>query len=253
VVVAVNRRGRQLAEKPGNVVLQTGDTLLLETTPDFVQRYAQSHEFAMVNLLDDTPPVRRGRAVLSLAILGGMIAANTLLGVDIFVSALVAALAMLLTGCLGLRDARHAVDWPLIVVIACAFAIGKALQTTGVAAVVAHALMHSAGGDPMITLILLYACTVVFTEVLTNNASAILMFPIGMEAATQLHVHPMPFVMTVMVASSAAFITPLGYQTNLMVYGPGGYRFTDYVRVGTPLSLLVGAVVLWTIPHVWPF
>jgi len=122
-----------------------------------------------------------------------------------------------------------------------------------VADIVAHTLMHWAGGNPMFTLILLYACTVVFTEVLTNNASAILMFPIGMAAATQLHVHPMPFVMTVMVASSAAFITPLGYQTNLMVYGPGGYRFSDYVRVGTPLSLLVGTVVLWVIPHVWPF
>ncbi len=253
VVVAVNRHGRQLAEKPGNVVLQTGDTLLLETTPDFIKRFAQSHEFAMVNLLDDTSPVQRGRAVLSLGILGAMIVANTLLGVDIFVSALVAALAMLATGCLSLRDARHAVDFPLIVVIACAFAIGKALQTTGVAAFVAHALMHGAGGDPMRTLILLYACTVVFTEVLTNNAAAVLMFPIGMEASVQLGVHPMPFVMTVMVASSAAFITPLGYQTNLMVYGPGGYRFTDYVRVGTPLSLLVGAVVLWVIPHVWPF
>ncbi len=253
VVVAVNRRGRQLAEKPGNVVLHPGDTLLLETTPDFMARHAHSHEFSMVNLLDDPLPVQRGRALLSLAILAGMIAANTLLGVNIFVSALIAALAMLVTGCLPLRDARHAVDWPLIVVIACAFAIGKALETTGVAAVVADALMHGAGGDPMRTLILLYACTVVFTEVLTNNAAAVLMFPIGMAASSQLGVAPMPFVMTIMVASSAAFITPLGYQTNLMVYGPGGYRFIDYVRVGTPLSLLVGTVVLWVIPHVWPF
>ena len=253
VVVAVNRHGRQLAEKPGNVVLQNGDTLLLETTPTFMEHHAQSHEFTMVNLLDDAPPVQTGRALLSLGILGAMIAANTLLGVDIFVSALAAALAMLLTDCLPLRDARHAVDWSLIVVIGCAFAIGRALDTTGVAGFVAHALMHWAGGDPMHTLILLYACTVLFTEVLTNNAAAVLMFPIGMAAASQLGVHPMPFVMTVMVASSAAFITPLGYQTNLMVYGPGGYRFMDYVRVGTPLSLLVGTVVLWTIPHVWPF
>ena len=253
VVVAVNRRGRQLTEKPGDVVLHPGDTLLLETTPDFMDRFGQSHEFAMVNLLDDNPPVQRGPALLSLGILGAMIVANTLLGVDIFVSALAAALAMLLTGCLALRDARHAVDWALVVVIACAFAIGRALQTTGVADFVAHTLMHWAGGDPMHTLILLYVCTVVFTEVLTNNAAAVLMFPIGMAAAAQLGVHPMPFVMTVMVASSAAFITPLGYQTNLMVYGPGGYRFTDYVRVGTPLSLLVGTVVLWVMPHVWPF
>jgi di/tricarboxylate transporter len=253
VVVAVNRHGRQLRQKPGDVVLQSGDTLLLETTPAFMGHYAQSHEFAMVNLLDDTPPVQTGKALLSLGILGAMIAANTLLHVDIFVSALVAALAMLVSGCLPLRDARHAVDFPLIVVIACAFAIGKALQVTGLATAIAHLLLHGADASPFWTLVLVYVCTVVFTEVLTNNASAILMFPIGMAAATQLGVHAMPFLMAVMVGSSAAFITPIGYQTNLMVYSPGGYRFTDYVKVGTPLSILVGAVALWVIPHVWPF
>ena len=252
VVVAVNRHGRQLTEKPGNVILQSGDTLLLETTPGFTDRFAQSHEFAMVNLLDDTPPVQPRKALLSLGILGVMILANTLLRVDIFVSALAAALAMLMTGCLQLREARRAVDFPLIVVIACAFAVGRALQVTGVAAAVAHLLMQGAGGDPFRTLVFLYICTVLFTEVLTNNAAAVLMFPIGMSAAAQLGVHPMPFVMTVMMGASAAFITPLGYQTNLMVYGPGGYRFTDYVRVGTPLSILVGIVVLWVVPQVWP-
>ncbi|MBB6184685.1 SLC13 family permease [Oleiagrimonas soli] len=253
VVVAVNRHGRQLRDKPGNAVLQTGDTLLLETTPGFTDRFAQSHEFAMVNLLDDTPTVQPRKALLSLTILGAMIAANTLLRVDIFVSALAAGLAMLVTGCVQLRDARKAVDFPLIVVIACAFAIGRALQTTGVANEVAHLLLQGASGDPFRTLVLLYVCTVVFTELLTNNAAAVLMFPIGMAAAAQLGVLPMPFVMTVMVGSSAAFITPIGYQTNLMVYGPGGYRFLDYVKVGTPLSILVGAVVLWVIPQVWPF
>src|SRR5699024_2210650 len=100
---------------------------------------------------------------------------------------------------------------------------------------------------------MVYVLTSIFTELLTNNASAVLMFPIGLAAAHQLDVHAMPFIIAVMIAASASFITPIGYQTNMMVYGPGGYRFLDYVRVGTPLSIVVGVVVLLTIPHVWPF
>ena len=253
VAVAVNRHGRQLRQKPGEVLLQAGDTLLLETTPGFTRRYADSRDFAMVNLLDDTPPVRPRRALLALGILAAMIGANTLLRVNIFVSALAAALAMLATGCVRPGELRHAVDLRLIVVIACAFAVGRALDKTGVAAAVAHTLMQLADGRPFWTLALVYVTTVLFTEFLTNNAAAVLMFPIGITAASQLHVHPMPFMMVVMVGASTSFITPIGYQTNMMVYGPGGYRFRDYLRVGTPLSIVVGTVVLWLIPRVWPF
>jgi di/tricarboxylate transporter len=253
VVVAVNRHGKQLLRKPGDIVLQAGDTLLLETTPAFIREYAQSRDFVMVNLVDDTPPVQPRRALVALGILAAMIVANAVLHVDIFVSALVAALAVVVSGCVSLRDARRAVDFPLIVVIACAFAIGAAIAKTGVAAAMAGVLMHLGGADPFWTLVLVYAMTMVFTELLTNNAAAVLMFPIGVAAAQQLGVHAMPFVIAVMVGASASFITPIGYQTNMMVYGPGGYRFMDYVRVGTPLSIVVGIVVLWVIPQAWPF
>src|SRR5699024_2718738 len=113
-------------------------------------------------------------------------------------------------------SARRAVDYPLIVAIACAFAIGLALAKTGVAAAVAGVLMHLGGGDPFWTLVMVYVLTAVFTELLTNNASAVLMFPIGLSAAQLLGVHAMPFVMAVMIGASASFITPIGYQTNMM-------------------------------------
>ncbi|MCX7515319.1 SLC13 family permease [Frateuria sp. STR12] len=253
VVVAVNRHGRQLARKPGDIVLQAGDTLLLEAPPSFVRDFAQSHDFLMVNLVDDTPPVQPRHALVALGILGAMILANVALGVDIFVSAVVAAVAVVLTGCVSLRQAARAVDVPLLVVIACALAVGTAIGQTGVADATAHVLMRLGQSDPLWTLALMYVLTMVFTEVITNNAAAVLMFPVGIAAAHQLGVHPMPFVIAVMVGASASFITPLGYQTNMMVYGPGGYRFMDYVRVGTPLSIVVGAVVLWVTPLVWPF
>ncbi|HEX7342026.1 MAG TPA: SLC13 family permease [Rhodanobacteraceae bacterium] len=253
VVVAVNRRGRQLTRKPGDIVLQAGDTLLLEATPQFTREYGQSHDFVMVNLVDDTPTVQPRKAMLSLGILGAFIIANAVFHVDIFVSALVAMCAVLITRCIDLRDARRAVDLPLYIAIACALAIGLALSKTGVASAIAHVLLGLGGGSPFWTLALVYVLTVLFTEVLTNNAAAVLMFPIGLAAAHLLAVNPMPFIMAVMIGASASFITPIGYQTNMMVYGPGGYRFLDFTRVGVPLAILVGVVVMLVVPQVWPF
>jgi len=253
VVVAINRHGQQLRQKPGEVVLQAGDTLLLETTPSFTRDFAQSRDFVMFNLLDDTPAAQPRRALLALGILAAMIAVNALLHVDILISALIAAAAVILTGCVTPRTALKAVDYPLIIVIACAFAVGAAVEQTGVAAAIASFLMHLGSDNPFWTLVLVFTMTMLFTELLTNNAAAVLMFPIALAAAQQLGVNPMPFIMVVMVGASASFITPIGYQTNMMVYGPGGYRFMDYVKVGTPLSVVVGAVVLWVIPQVWPF
>jgi di/tricarboxylate transporter len=252
-VVAVNRHGRQLRCKPGDVVLQSGDTLLLEATPSFIRDFSQSRDFLMVNLVDDTLPVQAGRAAVALGILALMILANLTLRVDILVSALVAAAAVVLTRCVSLREAARAVDVPLLAVIAFSLAVGTAVSSTGVAAAIAGVLMQLGHASPYATLVLLYALTMLLTELITNNAAAVLMFPIGMAAAQQLGVSPMPFVIVVMMAASASFITPLGYQTNLMVYGPGGYRFMDYVRVGTPLSIVVAMVVLWLTPVFWPF
>lgn len=252
-VIAVSRHGQRLHQKPGDVVLQAGDTLLVETAPDFMARFADSPEFLMVNLIDGERPVDRRRAITALAILGTMVLANALFGVDILLSATCAAVAVVLARCVGLSELRRSLDLRLLAVIACSFALGAAIDRTGVATLVAGQLGSLGGADPFTTLVLVYVMTVVFTELLTNNAAAILVFPIGVSAAHQLGVDPMPFVMAVMMGASAGFITPIGYQTNLMVYGPGGYRFTDYIKVGAPLSLVVGLAVLWAIPLAWPF
>jgi di/tricarboxylate transporter len=252
-VIAVARRGERLRGKLGEIKLEVGDTLLLETDAGFPQRNANSSDFLMVTKVDGEANADRPRAAATLAVIGLMIIANTVLGVDILVSALVAALLVLLMGCIKLRELRRSVDLRLIAVIACSFALGAALEHSGVAAVVAGRLLEWSGGSPFLTLALVYATAVVFTELITNNAAAVLIFPIATAASQQLGVQPMPFIIATMMGASAGFITPIGYQTNMMVYGPGGYRFMDYVRLGLPLSLIVGAAVLWSIPHFWPF
>ena len=252
-VIAISRHGRRLHLKPGDVVLHAGDTLLVETDEGFMRRHGGAPDFMMVNRVDGIAEVDRPRALLSLGLIGAMIMSNTTLGVDILWSAVAAAGLAVAFGCVGVAELRRSVDLRLIVVIASSFALGAALERSGVATAAAGLLTGWSGADPFTTLVLVYVTAVVFTELLTNNAAAVLVFPIALAAAAHLGVDPMPFVMAVMMGASAGFMTPIGYQTNLMIYAPGGYRFTDYVRVGAPLSLVVGVAVLWAIPVFWPF
>ena len=252
-VIAISRHGERLLRKPGDVVLQAGDTLLVETDAGFMRRHGGAPDFMMVNRVDGVAHVDRSRAMLALGIVAAMVLSNTLLGVDILWSAAAAAGLAVALGCVGLQELRRSLDLRLIVVIASSFALGAALERSGVAALAGGLLSGWAGADPFLTLVLVYVTAVLFTELLTNNAAAVLAFPIALAAARQLGVDPMPFVMAVMMGASAGFMTPIGYQTNLMIYAPGGYRFTDYLRVGAPLSLVVGVAVLWAIPLFWPF
>ena len=253
VVIAVSRHGQRLHQKPGDVVMQAGDTLLVETAPDFMSQWGNSPDFLVASLVDGERPVDRRKATIALSVLGAMILSNSLFNTDILWTVTIAALVVIAARCVGLTELRRSLDLRLIAVIAMSFALGAAVDKTGVADMVAGHMSDFSGADPFWTLVSVYVMAVVFTELLTNNAAAILMFPIGLSAATQLGVDPMPFIMAVMIGASAGFITPIGYQTNLMVYGPGGYRFTDYIRVGLPLSIVVGIAVLWTIPRAWPF
>lgn len=252
-VLAISRRGQRLHHKPGVVELQAGDTLLVETDEEFTDRYGNSNDFLVITEIGTHARIDRKRAIATLVIVGLMVLANTVLGVEILWSAVAAAVAVLLAGCVSFRELRSSLDLRLIAVIACSFALGAAIDKTGIADIVAGALGTWAGADPFWTLVFVYIVTVLFTELLTNNAAAVLMFPVGLAASQQLGVDPMPFVMAVMIGASAGFMSPIGYQTNLMIYGPGGYRFLDYVRVGAPLSLVVGVASLAAIPHFWPF
>ncbi|WP_230990691.1 SLC13 family permease [Bathymodiolus platifrons methanotrophic gill symbiont] len=140
-----------------------------------------------------------------------------------------------------------------LLVIACAYGLGTAVQKVGLADMIAGQALLIANGNPLVMLALVYIATALLTETITNNAAAIVMFPIAMSGAQSLDVSIAPFAVAVMISASASFVTPIGYQTNLMVFGPGGYRFTDYIKLGLPLSLIVACITLWLIPQIWAF
>jgi di/tricarboxylate transporter len=168
-------------------------------------------------------------------------------------AALLAAGGMVLTRCTAGRVARRAPDWQVLVVIATSLGIGTALEKTGAAGMLATSVIGLAHGLPWLALALVFLAAAVLTALATNNVAAVLVFPIAMDAARLMDVSPVPFMVTVMVAASAAFATPIGYQTNLMVYSIGGYRFSDFLRAGIPLTLLVGAITVALAPLIWPF
>jgi di/tricarboxylate transporter len=252
-VIAVARNGERIHKKIGDIVLRPGDTLLLEAHPSFADQQRNSRDFFLVSRLEDSQPPRHDRALLALAILVGMVLAVALTNIGMFTAAMVAAGLMLLTRCCTVSLARRSVDWEVLLAIAASFGISTALEKTGAARLVADNLIGLAAGNPWATLAMVYLVTLIATELITNNAAAALMFPLAIAMAGHLEVNAMPFVIAVMMAASAGFATPIGYQTNLMVYGPGGYRFSDYVRIGVPLDLLIGVVTVLLAPLVWKF
>jgi len=253
VVIAVARNGRRLRGKVGDIVLQAGDTLLLEARPSFIDQQRNNREFLLVSRLEDSTPPRHERAPIALALLGAMVVAVSAGWLSMLEGALLAAAGMMLTHCCSVERARNSIDWSVLLVIAAAFALGTALQKTGVATLTAHGLIALAGSTPWMNLVAVYAVTALFTAIITNNAAAVMMFPIAQAVAADLGVDVMPFAIAVMIAASASFATPIGYQTNLMVLGPGGYHFGDFARAGLPLNLVTGLVAVVVIPLAWGF
>lgn len=253
VVLAVARGARQLQGKIGDIVLQPGDTLLLETHPSFTDRQRNARDFYLVSQVENSTPRRHHRAGIALATLVAMVLLAAIGVLTMLNAALLAAGVMALTGCVTGPEARQSIDWSVLLVIGAAFGLGKALDTSGTAAVVANGLVALAAGQPWLALLAVYAVTTLATELITNNAAAVLVFPIAMATATNLGVSVMPFIIVIMIAASAAFATPFGYQTNMMVYSPGGYRFADYLRFGLPLDFLLMAVAVVLTPLFWPF
>ncbi len=251
-ILAISRRGERLSGKIGDIRLQVGDTLLLEGSPEFVEQYRFRRDFLLVSLLNDSGRPDHRKAPLAGLILAGMVALNITGLLTVFEAALVAAGTMLLTRCVTAIQARRAIDYQVLIVIAASFALGQAMEVSGAADHIADVLLFG-GMHPWVALALIYAMTVILTELITNNATAVLMFPIAVAMAGQLGVSFMPYVVTVMFAASASFLSPLGYQTNLMVMGPGGYHFTDYLRVGLPMTLTAAVVVVGLVPLVWSF
>ncbi len=252
-VIAVARNGRRILGKLGKIRLQPSDTLLLAVRPSFLERHRNSRDFLLVSSVDEYTPPRHERAWLAWGILGLVVMVATVGWMSMLNAALLGAAAMLIGGCCTLGGARRSIDTQVLLAIAAAFALGKALDVSGAARLVAEGFLGLAGDNPWLVLVCAYIMTSLLTELVTNNAVAVLMFPIVMATAEALGVSHLPFVIAVMIGASASFATPIGYQTNLMVYGPGGYRFSDYLRIGIPLNILVGITALAVIPLAWPF
>jgi len=252
-IISISREGERLEGKLGDVRLRAGDTLLVETDQNFVGRQKYNREFLLVSSLQDSAPPDFARAPLAFAILLGMLLVASFEWVPLFQASFIAAGLMVASGCVTLSVARRSIEYPVLAGIAASFALGFALAESGAADLLAGWIGEIARGDPFWALVVLYVSTVVMTEMITNNAAGVLMFPIAMAVAQDGNVNFLPYVVCVMVGASAGFITPIGYQTNLMVYGPGGYRWMDYIRFGAPLSLLVAIATVLIVPRVWPF
>lgn len=250
VVLAVARGGERVPGNLGNIRLKPGDVLLLEARPAFVSRQRYNKDFLLINDLETEAP-RHDRAWLSwgiLLVLVGLAACGIMTMLN---AALVGAFVMILSGCCTVGQAQKAVDVPVILTIAASFAMGGALEQTGAASYLAGAVFSLSDGHTLLALLLVYLVVSVLTEVITNNAAAVLIVPVVLSLTSAMGVDSEPFIIAVMMAASASFATPLGYQTNMMVFGPGGYRFSDFIRVGLPMNVFIGLVTVGVISVVY--
>lgn len=278
-IVAIHRNGERLTNKIGNIRLQPGDTLLLQTRGDFVAQFRNSRDFYLVSEVGGTSARRHDRALIA----GGLflllilwLTASALIGGSNLpvpwwlgslisneikpIAAIAIVLAMVGTRCLTSSLARSAVDLQVLITIAAAIGVGSALNESGAAAWLANRLVGFVANWglseqvlPYVLLAVVYITAMLFTELITNIAVAVLMIPLAIEVATAASVSPRPFIIAVAMAASLSFATPIGYQTNLMVMGPGGYQPRDYMKVGAPLAILT-AVTAWSlIPLLWSF
>jgi di/tricarboxylate transporter len=253
-VLAVHRHGEQLSVSLGKLELKPGDTLLLLAGEDFFKRWNQARDFYMISRLTDLPVLNRRKTVITLVALAGMIGLAAFGVMDILKAAVLAAMILLFSRCVTVVEARRSIELNVLIVIASALGLSKALEKSGAAGFLANYVIFTVKElGPIGLLAAIYLVTSLATELITNNAAAALVFPIAMATAAQSGYDPRPFAIAIAIAASASFATPIGYQTNLMVYGPGGYRFSDFLCVGIPLNLLFMAVAMFVIPLVWTF
>jgi di/tricarboxylate transporter len=251
-VIAVARHGERVRGVSA-WRLRPGDILLVAAGSDFEHRHRYSPDFHLVagrGRLQVASSARSWAAIAVLAAMVGLAASGVL---PMFSATVLAVLVLLAGRFVDRREARGAIDTSVLLTIAFALGIGAALADSGAAGNLAQGLLALAGDQPWACLIAIYLSTTVLTELVTNTAAAALMVPIALSTAAGLEVSHAPFVAVVMVAASASFVTPLGYQTNLMVAGPGGYHFGDFVRAGLPVSLAVAATTVLLVPVIWPW
>ena len=253
-IIAIKRRELHYAEpKVKDIRLRIGDILLVRLPESSLARLRGETDFIIVEDVHHEI-VHKRLARRAFLIFGAMVIAATTGLADIMVCAMAAAFLMVLSGCLQLRDAYRAMDSRVLFIIIATIALSAALEKTGASEFYAKAFLSLFRGlDPVYVLSGIILLTSISTHILSNNATAILLLPIAISAALGLGVNPKPFIIAVCFGASACFATPIGYQTNLLVYGPGGYRFSDYLKLGMPLNVLVLVIGSLFIPVIWPF
>jgi di/tricarboxylate transporter len=251
-VLAVHRRNQNIGLQLDDLVVRVGDTLLLEGAPGDIQRLAADTE-----LVDISQPsaraYRRSHAPIAIAALVAIVVLAAIGVAPILLLSILAVALVLITRCIDADEAFSFIDGRLLALIFSMLAIGAALQSSGAVRLIVDALAPSLGMvPPFLVVWAIYLLTSVLTELVSNNAVAVVVTPIAIGLADAMGIDARPLVVAVMVAASASFATPIGYQTNMLVYGPGGYRFTDFMRVGIPLNLTVGLLASALIPVIWP-
>ncbi len=251
-VLAVHRRNQNIGTALDDLVVRVGDTLLLEGAPADIQRLSQE-----MDMVDVSKPsareYRRSHAPIALIALLGIVALSALGVAPILALAVLAMALVLVTRCIDADEAFSFVDGRLLAMIFAMLAVGAALESSGAVQLIVNAIAPALRDLPPVLLVwAVYMLTTIMTELVSNNAVAVIVTPIAIGLAEAIGVDPRPLVVAVMVAASAAFATPIGYQTNMLVYGPGGYRFSDFLKVGIPMNLLVGIAASATIPVFWP-
>ena len=250
--LAAHRRNQNIGRQLDDLVVQVGDTLLLEGDPADIQRLAADMDMVDVSTPSERP-YRREKAPIALLAMAGIVVLAALNLAPILPLAVLAMAVVLIARCIDAEEAFSFVEGRLLALIFAMLAVGAALEHTGAIELLVGSLAPWLENVPPVVLIwTIYFITTLLTELVSNNAIAVIMAPIAIALGQTMGVDPRPLVVAVMIAASACFATPIGYQTNMLVYGPGGYRFTDYLKVGIPLNISLGVVVCLTIPLLWP-
>ncbi len=256
IILAVHRKGNYIKGKIGDIKLEPGDTLLIESNQAFLHDYRNSPDFYLVSQVQNSRPPIHEKAFLSLGILGLLIILLTTNVIGRVAAIWLCGLLMVLCRCINGPAARKSINLQILIVIGAAMGIGKAVEVSGLASIASQGILDFANNLSVGnhgTLFLVFLMTSIAAQLMTNFGAAVIMFPIVISAAHGLDVSPYPFVFTMMAAAGCNFMTPITYQTNLMVYGPGGYKFFDFPKLGIPLTLLVAVIAVIIAPIVFPF
>ncbi len=252
-VLAIRHRGTLLRERIAKTALSAGDALLLEVKTERYDQLQKNPSFVITSEIRQEK-FRKRKLIPALFIVFGIILTASLGVTEIVVSAIVGAVLLILVGCLTMEEAYKSIEWRIIFLLAGVLTLGIALENTGAADVISTTIVSTAGSWGVVGILsAFYLLTTVLTSVMSNNATAALLAPIAIATAHSLGVNPRPFLVAVMFAASSSFMTPVGYQTNTLIYSPGQYKFADFLKVGTPLNIVLWLAATFLIPYFWEF